>query len=176
MVKPSHVNWRSYARAQELIRSGAWVVDAEAGTIWSRKTRELLIGSFIPGGYRWHSVESPGFHGGVLRHRVIWESVHGTVPIELEINHKDGDTSNNGIANLEATTHVENVVHANRTGLRVYTSGHAGLPKKLTPDLVREIRRLLADGMTQYQTADLVGVTQSAISDVHRRKCWGHVA
>ena len=34
-------------------------------------------------------------------HRLVWETFCGKIPEELEINHKDGDKSNNKLSNLE---------------------------------------------------------------------------
>jgi hypothetical protein len=42
---------------------------------------------------------------------------------ELEINHKDGDKTNNKIENLEYCTRSENMLHAYRNGLKVAPSG-----------------------------------------------------
>jgi hypothetical protein len=40
-------------------------------------------------------------------HRVIWEEHHGPIPKNCYIRHKDGDSSNNDIANLKLTPHSE---------------------------------------------------------------------
>lgn len=175
-MNPTQLKRRSYERAQELIRSGSWVVDAEAGTIWSAKTQALLVGSEIDGGYRRHPVCGDGWSGTVLRHRVIWEFVNGPIPDGLEVNHKDGDGRNNSIANLELLTHPENVLHANRIGLRVYHVGRPGTARKLTAEQVRAIRTLLNGGSKQDELARRFGVAPSSISDIRCGRSWAHVA
>jgi predicted glutamine amidotransferase len=40
-----------------------------------------------------------------------------TGDVSLQINHKDGDKSNNSVVNLEYVTPRENVIHAHKTGL-----------------------------------------------------------
>lgn len=45
-------------------------------------------------------------------HRLVWEAFNGPIPGRLEINHKDLDRTNNVLANLELTTHQQNIQHA----------------------------------------------------------------
>lgn len=41
-------------------------------------------------------------------HRLVWEAFNGEIPDGYEINHIDGDPTNNAISNLEIVTHTEN--------------------------------------------------------------------
>lgn len=54
-------------------------------------------------------------------HQMVYEAFIGPVPFGLEINHVDGDQSNNTPDNLEVGTHGYNVAHAAATGLMVRT-------------------------------------------------------
>ena len=44
-------------------------------------------------------------------HRLVYETFVGDIPDDKEINHIDGDPSNNNIDNLELVTHQENCLH-----------------------------------------------------------------
>jgi hypothetical protein len=45
-------------------------------------------------------------------HNVVWETHNGAVPDGLEIDHIDGDKSNNSIKNLRLVTHAQNIQYA----------------------------------------------------------------
>lgn len=50
-------------------------------------------------------------------HRMVYEAYVSEIPKDLQINHIDGDKSNNYISNLEIVTRKENMAHAVRIGL-----------------------------------------------------------
>ena len=50
-------------------------------------------------------------------HRLVAEAFLAKTLGKTEVNHKDGDTLNNNVSNLEWCTHAENMEHANRTGI-----------------------------------------------------------
>lgn len=49
----------------------------------------------------------------LLEHRVIWKMAHGEDPVE-ELDHKDGDKTNNRLANLREATRVDNCRNSKR--------------------------------------------------------------
>lgn len=53
----------------------------------------------------------------MMAHRIIYSHVFGRIPAGLEINHIDGDKTNNLPSNLEAVTHDENMKHAMKSKL-----------------------------------------------------------
>lgn len=54
-------------------------------------------------------------------HRLIAAAFYGRKD-ELDVNHRDGNPSNNILSNLEYTTRSENIAHAYRTGLHTKTT------------------------------------------------------
>jgi DNA-binding NarL/FixJ family response regulator len=92
----------------------------------------------------------------------------------LQVNHKDGNKSNNFIGNLEWVTNSENLRHA-REVLKKRFGAHDGEKHhnaKLDEARVREIRALLAMGMSQYAIAAQFGVSRGSISDIHLGRTW----
>lgn len=63
-------------------------------------------------------------HGSIVKaHRVIWKMLHGTEP--PQIDHDDGDRSNNRVGNLNAATNATNTKNAKKRADN--TSGVVGV-------------------------------------------------
>ena len=80
----------------------------EEGRVWSYKSNRF-IGSFDKDGYL--IVGLVGDNGKTKTygiHRVIWLTVNGNIPKNMEINHIDEDKTNNSISNLVLTNHTDN--------------------------------------------------------------------
>lgn len=60
-------------------------------------------------------------------HRIVAETFLKCTNSNMEVNHKDGNKSNNKLNNLEWTTRGDNLEHAYRTGLRKTTKGSCKL-------------------------------------------------
>lgn len=69
-----------------------------------RKSKGLLAGSVKHYGYRYISFEKKE----LLAHRLVYMIHHGLIEIDMEIDHIDGNKSNNRIENLRAVTHQDN--------------------------------------------------------------------
>jgi hypothetical protein len=50
-----------------------------------------------------------GLNKKFLVHRVVWEAFNGEIPKGMDIDHIDGDPSNNCLNNLQVLTHSENI-------------------------------------------------------------------
>lgn len=139
-------------------------------------------------GYPQITLSRPGKRKKMFVHRVVARAFLGPCPEGCEVNHIDGDKANNFASNLEYVTPSENRQHAYDQGLITPASGEKHGTKthpecyrgerasqaKLTADDVREIRRR-AGSETQRAIADDFGVDPSTISNVVRRKTWGHI-
>ena len=97
-------------------------------------------------------------------------------PIEnmdkLEVNHKDGDKTNNKLENLEWCTSSENQTHAFRTGLQQARRGQQSNFSKLTKEEIEDILKMRERGMLQREIAEKIGCTRSNISYILSNKTW----
>lgn len=111
-------------------------------------------------------------------HRLVAEAFLGPCPPKHEINHKNGDTTDNRVCNLEWMTRSENMKHAyRRLGRQAFPPrGEKQWNSKLTADEVHEIRRLWNVGkFSQREIGEIFGVIQTTISRIVLRQSWKHV-
>lgn len=85
-------------------------------------------------------------------HKIVAELFIGPCPDGCEVNHIDGNKTNNRVDNLEYVTHCENMRHARRNNMIKDRC-------RLTADDVRNVRQLRASGHSYSQIARKAGVS-----------------
>jgi len=132
-----------------------------------------------PDGYLTANLCRDGKPKQVRIHRLVAERFLGPAPSPRhEVNHKNGDKTDNRVENLEWVTRSENHTHAYRQLGRqaAPTKGEASNLSKLTRRDVVEIRKLWATGKyTLAELGEMFGVSKSNISMIVNRKTWQHV-
>lgn len=103
-------------------------------------------------------------------HRLVCETVNGHPPTQgMQVNHKDGDKSNNRPDNLEWVTRSGNMSHAYDIDLK--PSGERSHLAKLSASDVIEIRSLKGK-ISQSKIGARFGVTQTCIQKILSGKKW----
>lgn len=174
------------------------------GRVWSKRKghgwQELSLSpNGIPGYLKVKVIDTRG--------RVLTRKVHvlvaaafiGPRPLGLDVNHLDGDKSNNAARNLEYCSRSRNMRHSYEIGIRqsprrppkpkqmrlrirrpqdpeTVRRGEQLSQAKLTEIDVRLIRRRVEAGCQQKILAAEYGVTRATISKIVRRVKWAHVA
>ena len=149
----------------------------------ARRTRagRILKGHTTRRGYVFAKVYPRPERRAVGVHRLVAWAFLGPQAAGIEVNHIDGNPSNNAVWNLEYVTPKGNMRHAFRlhgprgTG-RLDRRGEKNQRAKLTADQVREIRNRYAAGGTTYpRLAERFGVATCTIAEIIRREKWRHV-
>ena len=125
-------------------------------------------------GYHCRSLQKSGKIRIRLVHQLVASAFIGSCPDGMEVNHKDGDKSNNSYTNLEYVTASENCLHAHRTGLRNARKGSLSPKAVLNESCVREIISL-SGKKTLREIAEKYNVDPTTIGCILSGKTWSHV-
>ena len=102
-------------------------------------------------------------------HRVVAAAFIGD-PAGLDVNHLNGDGTDNRACNLELCTHAENLRYSYHVlGRRL---GGRGV---LNETIVRQIRQLLADGVRVCHIQKRLGVSKANVHNIKHKNGWAHV-
>lgn len=97
-------------------------------------------------------------------------------PLNLpEVNHKDGNKLNNDVSNLEWTSHKDNMIHANHTGLRSNIHGEDNPNNKYSEETIHQICILLENWMRPVDVAKKLGVSINVVKSVAMQRIWNSV-
>lgn len=108
-------------------------------------------------------------------HRLVAEAFIGPCCNGYEVNHIDGDKTNNYVWNLEYVTRSENVKHSYKLGLQRQDGENNG-NSKLKEEDVLKIRNLYKiKNYTQKEIAKKFKVNKATISRIIKRKIWSHI-
>lgn len=146
------------------------------GRVWSIRKKKYLNPTLHEKGYLrvklYKRVYTHG-HRDYRIHQLVAEMFFGPCPPGKEVNHIDGDKTNNHINNLEYKTHQQNCMHASEHGL--LARGSRNKAAKLNENQVKIIRIFSDLGMTNVGLSRLYHVSTFAIHKIIKRKRWKHV-
>ena len=107
-----------------------------------------------------------GVKGCQLLHRLVADTFIGEVK-GFTVNHKDGNTLNNSIDNLEIVTQLENNIHAIQEGLMPTGEKH-GKAKYSDKELLTALQEVKS-GASVKTTAKKYGISQSYLNKVKNK-------
>ena len=109
-------------------------------------------------------------------HSLVMLAFVGERPHGYDINHINGDKTDNSVANLEYCSTSHNIAHSYANGFQVSIKGERQHNAKLNEDTVREIRRRHENGEQQKTLAGEYAVSTTVIWNIVHRHTWKHVA
>lgn len=106
-------------------------------------------------------------------HALVAAAFLGPRPAAHDVNHIDGDKTNNAATNLEYVTAARNTAHAYEIGRALAGERHPSA--RLTAAQVQEIREL-AGRLTKTDIGRRFGITRQAVRAILVGRTWKHVA
>lgn len=108
-------------------------------------------------------------------HRIGWRIHHGKDPGAEEVRHTCDNPPCQNPAHWVLGSRQDNMDDMATRGRAKYVRGQRHGRTVLTDDQVLEMRALHAAGAKQVELAARYGTTQATVSNVIRRKTWGHI-
>jgi hypothetical protein len=131
-------------------------------------------------GYLKIDLSTDGQNKNYAIHRLVAEVYHSNPDNLPQVNHIDGDKSNNHISNLEWCNNSHNQKHAYQIGLQKRQSrkGEMGNNSKLTNEDIKWIRNNYIPNHNifgQRAISQKFNISQSQISFIVNKKTWKHI-
>ena len=110
-----------------------------------------------------------------LVHRLVAKAFIPNPENKNQINHKNGDKTDNNVTNLEWATQSENMKHSYKELNRPIRYDILKKDAKLTEDQVREIKEHLNNSVTHTKLAEMYCVSRQLITSINLGKAWKHI-
>lgn len=139
-----------------------------------RLSTKVLSPRLKHNGYNQVVLQKDGQRVDVSIHRLVGIAFIPNPENKHQINHKNGIKTDNRVENLEWCTGSENIVHADKTGLRIMPKGQCNSMAKLSESDVVEIRSydsLISDLFISKKFQ----VSRQTINSIRNKKTWTHI-
>lgn len=149
----------------------------ETGKIFNTKSNKYLKTRFNEFGYECASLlNDEGHRQNVKVHRLVAMAFIPNPENKPEVNHIDGDKSNNNVSNLEWVTSKENKAHAWKN--KLYTCiGENHHSNKYDEACIHKICKLIEDGYRNKEILKIVeGIDKHLIAAIKRGANWVHIS
>lgn len=107
-------------------------------------------------------------------HRLVWEQYNGKIPDKMMVCHKCDNPSCINPTHLFLGTNSDNMKDMYKKGRGNNFFKDKNPKRKLTQQQVIEIKKLLNNGKTQQEIANIFSVNRTLISQIKLGKIWTH--
>jgi hypothetical protein len=166
------------------ILDGAYSISEDGDVRRDRPARGATVGATIRqvddrNGYRRVGLSINGRPKYHWTHHLVAAAFLGARPAGMQINHIDGNKTNNHYSNLEYVSPSANMQHAIRTGLRVPSQsarpGARNGSAKIGDAEVRTIREKADAGVPVRELCALFALSKATVHKIIKRQSWRHV-
>lgn len=147
------------------------------GRIWAEPSNKRPKGAYLrswKNGVRNYQVVmlyKDGKPKHYLVHRLVAEYFIPNPKKLPEVNHINGNVTDNRAANLEWVTSKENKAHAWKNGLY----SHSGVKHHLSTLNEEQVRAIRVDTRQYKEIAEEYKICNMTVSNIKRRKTWKHI-
>lgn len=145
------------------------------GGVANRKLRSVVLSQQRhPQGYMFVSPSVNGKHLQNTVHNYIADAFLGARPSGTDVNHIDGDKTNNSPCNLEYVTRKENMLHAKEIGIW-NNSGERNGQARADENTIRNAHFLLMEGFMVHEVQRVCKLTKSQVAKIRCGTKWKHL-
>ena len=127
------------------------------GNVYGKRGK-VLKGRIDRCGYKEVCLSLKGKQKNILVHRLILKTFNPCDNMDnLDVNHINGDKTDNRLINLEWCTRSENIKHSYKNKLQDNATNQYGNFKVVSDEEVKLMIQLRNEGMTQKEISNIVG-------------------
>lgn len=149
------------------------------GEVFSIRSKIIMKTRIGTDGYVFINLKVKGKNYTKKIHRLVALTLIEN-PFNLpQINHKDGNKTNNNVNNLEWVNAKQNCLHAINTNLRNSFKEENNIKCKLNRNTVIKIKEILKEKdnkkLSYKQIGDMFNISFRTIWDIHKKRTWRDV-
>lgn len=149
------------------VRDGYYEIDTD-GNIYVIKTGEIRKPKIHNGYVYFACVGKTKKYTDISLHRALGYAFLGLTP-DLEINHKNGDGTDNRLENLEVVTHQENINHSIENDLAPKGEKHKNSTHK--DEFIHQMCKYFEEGYSNIEIFELLyGYNYDSKNKEHKRE------
>ena len=139
------------------------------GNVYGKRGK-VLKGCIDRCGYKEVCLSLKGKQKNILVHRLILKTFNPCDNMDnLDVNHINGDKTDNRLINLEWCTRSENIKHSYKNKLQDNATNQYGNFKVVSDEEVKLMIQLRNEGMTQKEISNIVGCSIRTIRKYLKR-------
>lgn len=141
------------------------------GRVWSCVSCKHLSPGDNGKGYLFVNLYKGGKVKRFYVHRLVCQAYHGKPKeVDYQVNHKDGDKSNNCVENLEWTSPSENIRHGHKEGLTLNRRKYGSFKHLHEEKVIAMYSMYLLSSLSITEVAELFDSNRTTLSSIVNKR------